>query len=113
MQMKPFDRTDWYGFSGAEKFVDGREPLIGQVDNIMVIADGRGIYITIFHDETGENYTEYFWPEADQFHQDPTWRPEIAEKFINLLLPLDSEILHLLNFVEQHTLGRPSASNSR
>jgi hypothetical protein len=30
-QLRPFEKTDWYGWAGAEKFEDGSEPLIAWV----------------------------------------------------------------------------------
>ena len=31
-RLRPFTKTDWYGFAGADKLPDGREPFIGEID---------------------------------------------------------------------------------
>jgi hypothetical protein len=43
--MKPFTKTDWYGFAGAEEEI-GKPTLIGYTNNFVIVADinGVGIY---------------------------------------------------------------------
>lgn len=40
LSLRPFSKTDWYGFGGAEPFADGSDPLIGELKNIAVELDG-------------------------------------------------------------------------
>jgi hypothetical protein len=64
IQMKPFSKTDWYGFAGATSFPDGSAPLIGecQVGELggMVIIDAFGLSVVASDDE-GENEISFFW----------------------------------------------------
>ena len=63
-KLKPFDKSDWYAFAGAEEFGDGTDPLIwdgkakeweGEKNvDIMVIIDGTGV--AVFDAESGEGY---------------------------------------------------------
>lgn len=68
IEMREFDETDWYGFSGAENYEDGSEPRIAEVPvatwvfeeakeikeywecSIILIADKSGVTI---HGENG------------------------------------------------------------
>jgi len=34
MTMRPFTKNDWIGFSGATRFRNGAEPMIGEINNI-------------------------------------------------------------------------------
>jgi hypothetical protein len=38
--LKPFTRQDWYGYAGACKLADGREPLIAHVGPYAIIVSG-------------------------------------------------------------------------
>jgi len=46
MDLKEFDKTDWYAFAGAERFKEpDSDPLIGEGKNYFLIADAQGMEI--------------------------------------------------------------------
>lgn len=49
--LRSFEKTDWYGFAGAEDFKNGDAPLIGSVKiqdgvEFVVIVDGQGVEVS-------------------------------------------------------------------
>lgn len=44
--LRPFTENDWYGWSGAEEFSNGDQPLIYENDFMIVIVDANGIEIS-------------------------------------------------------------------
>jgi hypothetical protein len=47
MELRRFEKSDWYGFAGAENFSDGTLPLIGEGQNFLLVADASGIEIDL------------------------------------------------------------------
>lgn len=55
MELKKFDKFDWYAMAGAERFDDGSEPFIGHGTNdsgqsFTVVIDNHGVQV-IFDDD--------------------------------------------------------------
>lgn len=60
MELKEFDKFDWYGMAGAEPFADGSEPLIGHATNesgesFTIVVDAHGVQV-IFQDDVILDY---------------------------------------------------------
>jgi len=59
VKLRPFSKSDWMGFAGAEEFEDGSEPLIGEIrvaddwpenlesmdGGVVVVVDANGIEV--------------------------------------------------------------------
>ena len=60
--MRRFTKNDWYAFAGAEKFEDGREPLIGEYGDLVVIHDASGIQAIVADYEN-----EFFQVESKNY----------------------------------------------
>lgn len=67
MNLRNFDKTDWYGFAGAEPPSETQPPMIGEADVpgtsggiIVVDKNGIGIFIIIKDNPFEEN--RYFKP---------------------------------------------------
>lgn len=80
-QLTPFTREDWYGYAGACRLPDGREPMIAHVDNCTVILAGletgsqkASVHVDKCDDESVRWATRTF---AELAH---------AEKYANFLL---------------------------
>lgn len=62
MELKPFDKSDWEAFAGAERSTTGEEPVIAYGIAVtdmpgveaIVIADATGVQV-FFYDEEGAN----------------------------------------------------------
>ena len=55
MMLKEFSQTDWCGYTGAERFKDGSEPLIATRDlgnlGVTIVVDNQGIEVYLYtHD---------------------------------------------------------------
>ena len=54
MELKEFEKTDWYGYAGAERFADGSEPMRADYEKddeyISLIVDRTGIEIYLGYD---------------------------------------------------------------
>lgn len=60
-RIRRFEKTDWYGFAGAQKFENGTEPFISTftIDKkedieVTTIADAQGIEIYVYDDRADE-----------------------------------------------------------
>ena len=45
MLMRPFNDNDWMSFAGAEPTDDGRQPMICETENEVIIVDNAGLNI--------------------------------------------------------------------
>lgn len=62
MDLRPFTKSDWYGFAGAEPFADDSDPLMGEVEvevdgtpwTAIVVLDAVGLTFMVSNDEGGE-----------------------------------------------------------
>lgn len=70
MKFRAFEKTDWYGFAGAECFPDGTDPIISEVasangeKSLTVIVDGGGV--SLYLDEC-EKDTDWWILSTDLF----------------------------------------------
>lgn len=59
--LRPFDKHDWYGFAGCEKFDGGGEPMIADLTaTSVIVVDRNGISVTF---ESGEAWS---WDQRDE-----------------------------------------------
>lgn len=61
VSLKPFTKTDYYGYAGAEKFSDGSDPFIATEKltsklEVTVLVDATGLSADIYDDDLGEQY---------------------------------------------------------
>lgn len=89
--IRRFERNDWYGFAGAQKFNEELDPYISTftIDKkrdieITAIADAQGLEIYLYNDRTGEGliYTKEL---------------ELTD------MQAESELTHLVAFIESYT----------
>ena len=84
--VKPFTKSDWDGLEGAEPFISGDEPLIGEANvsidgknaGVSIVLDGRGV--SIIDPEDG---TE-FYMGAHDLYGTPWATAEAAEKALKM-----------------------------
>ncbi len=71
IKLKPFTKSDWMGFAGAEGWSDGSKPLIGEIDvelgpprhqtmEGLIVVDRSGVQIHLTDEETGETMSWMF-----------------------------------------------------
>lgn len=63
---RPFDKNDWYGWAGAEPFLDGSSPMIADakaVDgrDVVILLDRNGIEINFLPLEDSETSDPEVW----------------------------------------------------
>lgn len=65
LNLRPFTKSDWYGFAGACRFADGSEPLIA--DSLLIdgrdataILDAEGLSFTITDADGNDWLTVFF-----------------------------------------------------
>ena len=70
IQMRPFEKVDWYGWAGAEKFSDGSSPYIGEV-TFPSFPEGKGDGATVIADHNGVGvYCMWNWDkEPNKDHE--------------------------------------------
>ena len=58
---REFRNEDWYGWAGCDRFADGSQPLIRELnDNTVAVADANGILVSIY-DEDRDLSNDYAW----------------------------------------------------
>ena len=67
IELREFTKNDWMAFSGAERFKDGSEPLIAEIEGYTLLVDLRRIMVII--DLDTEDYEENY--RSISFHQIP------------------------------------------
>jgi hypothetical protein len=87
--MRPFSDLDWCAFAGAEPYEDGRDPLIGEVGAVIVIADRNGISFTWGGLAPGSQ-PEFVLAESLS-GGDPVERRELAQSLYRALTDQDSD----------------------
>ena len=66
-KIRRFKKEDWYAFAGAEKFSNGSEPFIYEVElndgavGVTIIADANGIEIYMSGDPDNDDCEYYAW----------------------------------------------------
>ena len=65
-KIRRFEKVDWYGWAGSEKFSNGHQPFIYHHDiddktDVTVIGDANGVGISIYFDTEEHEYITYNW----------------------------------------------------
>lgn len=98
--LKPFEKTDWFGWGGANKFPDGSEPLIAHGEFATMIVGGGDtpeddpiVYIDYGDPDEG---TAHFATKGFETKDDAI---RAGHKYIGLLNePIDENELKALGF---------------
>ena len=109
VELKPFSEMDWSAWSGAEKFPDDNEPLIGYYEgssseseassSFIAIVDANGIQIIFGEDKPEDNSYQLH----HKFHTQQGAKHE-AEHILAKVQYEDEDALDSLGF-EQNGLG--------
>lgn len=70
--MRDFTKEDWMMYSGAEKFSEGSEPMIGEYGPVTIIADKFGVTVLL------EN--QMF--ELDGIDEERGYKKDVAERIL-------------------------------
>lgn len=96
MEIRRFNKNDWYTFAGAEKFEDGTDPFIAESDSFTIIGDPNGIEIGCSSYELPLNTLEFRIPQ----------KPDTVYSFLSMIAKItedyeeDDRLLQLLSSVE-------------
>jgi hypothetical protein len=98
VKFKPFENTDWWGYSGAERFPDGSDPIISEIAStdesvqVTFIVDGKGAEICRMTDDPETDAQRWILEttlfatqaEAIGWAEAVDWSPSILARFTRI-----------------------------
>jgi len=103
LKWRAFSRYDWDGFSGAESFQNGDEPLIAEAPSglTVLIIDAQGIEIIQYSDESGLDMDVWTLEFEDAPLESASEGWEEAESYLKQIsLPVRSNDIKRMRFVQ-------------
>lgn len=97
--VKEFDAHDWMLFGGAEKFADGKDPLMGTSPDgdVLFVACGGRIEIHVNHDAPEWGYDG----DGEQYYYQANFPTQKGAEIFLLNLPQTWEEIEAMGFLPQ------------